>query len=220
MEQRRLNTGGGRRPRRPRSTGQPGPRTTRAARFFLAAVPGQATTKRMERSLVMTLIGPDKPGLVGSIAAVVSEHGGNWEESRMSHLGGQFAGILRARIPAQKEATLVAALRALESHGLHLVLHPESAAAKIPGEDLVTMEIVGLDRPGIVSQISAALARRGINVEELNTECVAAPMSGEVMFRANAKLRLPPGCGLPDVQADLGAIAADLMVDVRIESPQ
>lgn len=174
----------------------------------------------MERSLVMTLIGPDKPGLVGSIAAAVAGHGGNWEESRMSHLGGQFAGILRARVPAEKEAALVAALRALESQGLRLVLHPEAAAGKVPGEELVTMEIVGLDRPGIVSQISAALARRGVNVEELDTECAAAPMSGEAMFHANAKLRLPKGCALADLQADLGAIAADLMVEVKIEPPR
>jgi glycine cleavage system regulatory protein len=174
----------------------------------------------MERSLVMTLIGPDKPGLVGSIAAAVADHGGNWEESRMSRLGGQFAGILRARVPAQKEAALLGALRALESQGLQLVLHPEAASPKIPGEELVSMEILGLDRPGIVSQISAALARRGVNVEELDTECAAAPMSGEVMFHASAKLRLPKGCGLSDVRDDLAAIAADLMVEVKIEPPQ
>lgn len=167
----------------------------------------------------MTLIGPDRPGLVGSIAAAVAGNGGNWEESRMSHLGGQFAGILRARVPAPKEAALVAALRALESQGLKMVLHPEASSAKVPGEELVTMEIVGLDRPGIVSQISAAIARRGVNVEELNTECAAAPMSGEVMFRASAKLRLPLGCGLADIRADLAAIAADLMVDVKIDPP-
>lgn len=168
----------------------------------------------------MTLIGPDRPGLVGSIAAAVAGNGGNWEESRMSHLGGQFAGILRARVPAQKETALVAALRALESQGLKVVLHHEASSAKVPGEELVTMEIVGLDRPGIVSQISAAIARRGVNVEELNTECAAAPMSGEVMFRASAKLRLPPGCALADIRADLAAIAADLMVDVRIDPPR
>ncbi|HPA17708.1 MAG TPA: ACT domain-containing protein [Verrucomicrobiae bacterium] len=167
----------------------------------------------------MTLIGPDRPGLVGSIAAAVAGHGGNWEESRMSHLGGQFAGILRARVPAPKEAALVAALRALESQGLQMILHPEAASAKVPGEELVSMEIVGLDRPGIVSQISAALARRGVNVEELNTECAAAPMSGEVMFHANAQLRLPAGCTVGNLSADLGAIAADLMIEVKIKSP-
>lgn len=137
----------------------------------------------------------------------------------MSHLGGQFAGILRARVPAPKEAALVAALRALESQGLQMILHPEAASAKVPGEELVSMEIVGLDRPGIVSQISAALARRGVNVEELNTECAAAPMSGEVMFHANAQLRLPAGCTVGNLSADLGAIAADLMIEVKIKSP-
>lgn len=138
----------------------------------------------------------------------------------MSHLGGQFAGILRIRVASQKEAALIAALRALEAQGLHLILHPEPPAEKIPGEELVLLEVVGLDRPGIVSQISGALARRRVNVEELNTEVAAAPWSAEIMFRANAKLRLPSGCGIDDLRADLAAIAADLMVEVRLEPPQ
>ena len=42
----------------------------------------------MEESLVMTVMGEDRPGLVEALARTVSERGGNWLESRMSHLAG------------------------------------------------------------------------------------------------------------------------------------
>ena len=49
--------------------------------------------------LVLTLIGSDRPGLVEAVAEVIAGHGGNWLESRMAHLAGKFAGILRVEIP-------------------------------------------------------------------------------------------------------------------------
>jgi glycine cleavage system regulatory protein len=78
--------------------------------------------------------------------------------------------------------------------------------------------LVGHDRPGIVSQISGALARHMVNVEELDTECVSAPMSGEPLFQAKAKLRLPDGCDIPALRRDLERIAGDLMVDFILEA--
>src|SRR5204862_1807475 len=111
----------------------------------------------MERLLVMTMIGPDRPGLVESVAGLVAEHGGNWLESRMSRLGGHFAGILRVEVPEEREKTLVAALQGLASRGLTIVIHPDQPGAAPKPPRLSILEIVGQDRPGIVSQISHAL---------------------------------------------------------------
>ena len=86
----------------------------------------------MQRMLVMTVIGPDRTGLVDSIAGLVSEHGGNWLESRMSRLGGHFAGILRVEVPADKQPQLAAALQKLETRGLTVVVHPDEAKAAPP----------------------------------------------------------------------------------------
>jgi len=72
----------------------------------------------MLTNLVMTLIGADQPGLVQLVAARVADHGGNWLESRMSHLGGQFAGIVRVEVPAEKADGLVRALQQLDAAGL------------------------------------------------------------------------------------------------------
>jgi glycine cleavage system regulatory protein len=165
----------------------------------------------------MTMIGADKPGLVESVASLVAEHGGNWLESRMSRLGGQFAGILRVEIPAEKEASLVTALKALESRGLSVVIHTDQSVPAPADRGLALLEIVGQDRPGIVREISHALASHGVNVEELHTECASAAMSGETLFKARAKLRIPETCEMADLRQQLERIAGDLIVDVSFE---
>ena len=168
----------------------------------------------MRHALVMTVIGTDRPGLVDSLAGIVADHGGNWLESRMSRLGGHFAGILRAQVPAESEAALVQALKRLERDGLTVVVHSDRHAPVESNQALVHLEIVGQDRPGIVHQISHALANRGVNVEELNTECASAAMSGEMLFKAQARLRIPESCDLAALREDLERIAGDLIVDV------
>ena len=85
--------------------------------------------------------------------------------------------------------------------------------AKISGRQ-TQLEIVGSDRPGIVRDITAALARANVNVEEFFSELVSAPMSGETLFKASARLQLPERCDVAALKRDLEKIAADLLVDV------
>ncbi len=167
-------------------------------------------------SLVLTVIGPDRPGLVESIASTVARHDGSWVESRMSRLGGQFAGILRATVPPDRSAELFRALMQLERGGLRVVVQPEVKALASEEAPLrrVDLELLGADRPGIVQSVTSALAQRGVNVEELETQCVDAPMSGELLFKAKATLSLPSGLDLADLRGRLEAIAADMMVDL------
>jgi len=170
----------------------------------------------MPRLLVMTVIGPDRPGLVDGVAGVLAAHGGNWLESRMSRLGGQFAGILRAEVPEDRETALLAALKKLEERGLTLVVCPDAPQAPAAESRLNRLEIVGQDRPGIVSQISHALAAFGVNVEELHTECASAAMSGETLFRAEARLSLPAHCDTAALRRELEKIAEDLIVEISL----
>jgi glycine cleavage system regulatory protein len=164
--------------------------------------------------LVMTILGPDRTGLVESVARVVAAHGGNWLESRMCRLGGEFAGILRVEIPADKKSALLAALPTLQQQGLQIVVRDDAPVSlPVPGQQ-TKLEIVGSDRPGIVREITTALARANVNVEEFFSEVVSAPMSGETLFKASARLQLPEDCDLAALKRDLEKIAADLQVDV------
>jgi glycine cleavage system regulatory protein len=173
----------------------------------------------MEQALVMTIIGPDRPGLVQLVAAMVAEHQGNWLESRMSRLGGYFAGILRVTVPESRRASLVSALETLAWQGLSVIVHPDGPQVHATPGQTRCLEVVGQDRPGIVKSIAQALARFNVNVEELNSETCSAPMSGETLFKANALLHLPAACDLPQLQRELEKIAADLIVDVSLREP-
>ncbi|HTV76222.1 MAG TPA: ACT domain-containing protein [Candidatus Baltobacteraceae bacterium] len=166
----------------------------------------------MQIPLVMTIIGPDRTGLVESVARAVADHGGNWLESRMCRLGGEFAGILRVEIPAEKKSSLLAALGKIS--GLNITVRDDEIKISTASARQTTLEIVGSDRPGIVREISAALARANVNVEEFFSEVVSAPMSGETLFKASARLQLPENCNLAALKKDLEKIAADLLVDV------
>ena len=170
----------------------------------------------MQRLLVMTVLGPDRPGLVRSLADLVAEHGGNWLESRMSRLGGQFAGILRVEVPGEMESRLVAALHALSSQGLAIVVHPDQPKTVAQPTPASQLEIMGQDRPGIVRQISQALANHGINVEELHTGCISAAMSGQTLFKASARLSIPSSCDTTQLRRELEEIAADLIVEISL----
>ena len=166
-------------------------------------------------SLVVTVIGKDRPGLVEQISAVVEGHGGNWVESRMSRLAGEFAGILRVSVPAARADTLAHALEALEASGLRVVVEHGFEDTDESGH-VVLLELIGGDRPGIVHAVSEALAVRGVNVDELTTECEGAPWSGDTLFKAMARLRVPDSLDLDELRESLEAIAGDLMVDISI----
>jgi glycine cleavage system regulatory protein len=170
----------------------------------------------MQRMLVMTVIGRDRPGLVDSVAGLVADRGGNWLESRMSRLGGQFAGILRVEVPEEEEKRLVANLKELDARGLSVIINADEPRAVCQGERLSVLEIVGQDRPGIVRQISRALVNHGVNVEDLQTECASAAMSGETLFKARATLNIPESCDTARLRQELEKIASDLIVDISL----
>jgi glycine cleavage system regulatory protein len=166
----------------------------------------------MQVPLVMTVIGRDRTGLVESVAKLVTAHGGNWLESRMCRLGGEFAGILRVHVPVGKRAALEQALSKLP--GLTVVVRVDETARPAGESQLALLEVVGQDRPGIVREISSALAAQGVNVEELTTECSSAPMSGEPLFQARAKLLLPAGVTVTSLRQSLERAAPDLTVEI------
>jgi len=166
-------------------------------------------------SLVITVIGPDRPGLVEAISRTISEHDANWQASRMVRLANKFAGVVHVAVPDPRAEALKKALNELKGEGL-LVVVERSDDSPPEGQRTVRMDVVGHDRPGIVRQAAHALSALGVNVVELSTGLRSAPMSGEVLFHANAELVLPEGVSVAEVRGALEDIAHDLMVDVTL----
>lgn len=172
----------------------------------------------MKHSLVMTLVGHDRPGLVEKVAATVAAHGGNWEESRMVRLAGEFAGLLRIRAPERAAADLERALREIDE--VTVVVARALDEPVVPDTRFLELELVGQDHLGIVHALAAALKASGINVEELETEVVDAPMSGERLFKARARLQAPAALTVDELRSRLERLAADLIVEVSLEEPK
>ncbi len=167
----------------------------------------------MFTSFVMTILGSDRPGLVESVAEVVAARGGNWVESRMAHLAGQFAGVVRVEVAADRAEELREALVNLD--GISVSLEEDATAQSAPGQTVI-LELVGPDRAGIVREISHALRANGINVEELETACTSAPMSGERLFKASAKLGVSGSAALEKLRQDLEEIANQLTLEIDL----
>jgi glycine cleavage system regulatory protein len=172
----------------------------------------------MARALVLTVIGEDRPGLVESLAQLISEHGGSWDESRMARLAGHFAGVVQVSLPDERAAGLIEALPALAGRGLHAsVVDSDWSLVSVDHRDTFRLELVGQDRPGIVREVSSALAALGVSVQDLRTVVESAPMSGERLFRAQAELAPPAEMKLETIRTALERLADDMMVDMTFD---
>ena len=176
-----------------------------------------STARKDAISLVITVIGDDRPGLVERLAAAISEHQGNWLESSMSHLSGKFAGIVCVGIAATEVAALKAALAGLPGLRVSCEESLPEAADTATNNRRLKLALVGHDRIGIVREVSQVLARHAINVEDLNTHTASAPMSAEILFYANAVLTASPTLDARALTADLERLSNDLMVDITLD---
>lgn len=171
----------------------------------------------MNSTLVFTFIGADRPGLIERLADVVGQHGGNWLESRMVQLAGQFAGIARVELATDKVDSLSTALNALGSSGLVVHLQPGShSQTNVP--ETLALHVLGPDRQGIVREISRALVQRNINVREMSSNVTSAPMSGEPLFEAHITIEVPQRAELDDLFDQLDDIAEKLDIDIAAVS--
>ena len=169
----------------------------------------------MSTYLVLTIIGDDKPGLVELLSETIARHSGNWLESNMAHLAGKFAGILRVSVDDQHADALVQDLQKLSSV-LRLVVEKVRMTEPVARQRALRLTLVGNDRPGIIKEISRALASQQVNVEELSTQCSSAPMSGEPLFNAQALLKAPADLDLQLLQRQLERLADDLIVEINL----
>lgn len=174
-------------------------------------------------SLVLTVVGLDRPGLVDILSETISRHGGNWLESRMAKLVGQFAGIVHVDVPEAEADALTQDLVNLQGRGLLINVtrsapEPGATDASDPSSARQTLllELIGHDRPGIVRDIASALAARSINVAELETETASAPMSGEPLFKAVATLHAPASADFDELHDALDQIADSLDLDLEL----
>ena len=179
----------------------------------------------MQMEMVLTVMASDRPGIVETLADVVAACDGNWVDSAMSRLGGQFAGILRLTIEKDKVAGMEKALQALKQDGFVISVCKDTGKDTGKGSAQAPLavkgrkayfEVVGQDHKGIVRDVSKVLADNNVNVDELRTQIFSGSMTGEHMFSAEADIVLPDGLEMEDLCEQLENLASDLMVDVKM----
>jgi glycine cleavage system regulatory protein len=171
----------------------------------------------VKSSYIVTFIGDDRPGLVEQLSRVIESNGGNWHESRLSQLGGKFAGLILVSLPAATGLALEADLGALAASGLSVrVTATGERQAPVPGRD-ISLTVLGPDRPGIVREISHALAQRQINVLEMDSAVTSAPMSAEMIFSAHIHAWIPETTDMDDLAGTLDEIADHMTLVIDLE---
>ena len=167
-------------------------------------------------SLVVSIVGPDRHGIVSLLSDRAQRFGANWAASRMTRLAGQFAGMVHFEVPRENADALTASLRGLESGGLQVVV-AKSDGAELPGSLRgVELELVGEDRVGIVSSLTRILADRGVSIENIHTEIVRSGVSGKQTFKIGAHLLVPATLSLDELRRQLGALAHEMTLDIAL----
>ncbi len=166
----------------------------------------------MKTRLILTVSGSDRPGLTSLLAEAIVSAGGNWLESHLSRLGGLYVGSVLVEVAAGAVGQLEAAVRAIDAEGLSV---SSVVADEVPegGGEPFAIDLVGADRVGIVSEVTRVLAGLGVNIEDLDTGIENGAWSGELLFRARVRARVPQGASTDSVRQALEAISGDLMVD-------
>ena len=168
----------------------------------------------MNTSIVLTIIADDHPGIIQAVSTVLTHHGGNWTQSSMSSLAGQFAGILLASVPEENTEACLAELQGLESSGLEVIAHVSDEVVGVQKTNTCVLDLVGNDHPGIVNEITTLLARHKVSVQEFETTIEGASMGGGDLFKATAKLVIPETADIDLLETELEDLANDLMVRI------
>lgn len=167
-------------------------------------------------SLVVTVMGADRPGIVRQLSDRAERFGANWAASRLSHLAGEFAGMVHFEVPRENADALAEALRGLESAGLRLVI-ARSESAELPGGLRgVALDLIGEDRVGIVAKLTRILAEAGVSIEHMHTEIVGGQAPGKNTFKVAAHLLVPRAMSSDELRVRLEALGREMMVDFAL----
>ena len=166
----------------------------------------------------MTIIGADRPGLVELLSTCVAEHGGSWSESRLEILDGQFAGLVRVRLPGERVESCLRALGALDSQGLRVVAQPAREVADGQGM-IVTLEVSGADRPGIGHALAVGVVEHPADLRPVSAKCGESTQGTAAIFQARATIHVPAASSLAALRHGIERVAAELPLEVRFLAP-
>lgn len=167
--------------------------------------------------LVLAVVGDDRAGLVNALARTVSDAGGSWGHSELAELAGAFAGIVAVDIPDARVAELTVALESLDGI-LTVTIHSGSVptAPQPEASRTLAFTVLGNDRPGIVRDVTAAIAGHALSIDTFRSRTLDAPMAGGTLFEASVEVRVPAHADAGEITRALEELAGEIQVDLSV----
>lgn len=174
----------------------------------------------MKKTVVVTAIGKDRPGIVAAVSRVFFETGCNIEDSSMTILGNDFAMILMVTLPPKSTPTLldrkIAPVR--KKMGLAIALRPLQTAelkSNKPENGIPCMiSVYGTDKPGIVYMISDFLAKNKVNITDVETKIISPDEN--TVYVMMLEVNVPAEMKITRFSEALSTLAKKLSVDITI----
>jgi glycine cleavage system regulatory protein len=170
----------------------------------------------MQQQYVITFAGADRTGLVETLADLVKAHGGDWQQSELTRLGGAFAGVILVFVSDEGFNALDQAVQT--SGNTDLSIHLTRATAEPHIEPNLRLILTGPDRPGIVYEITHELAELQINILHFSSHVQSGAWSGEALFIADLETRTPAELDLDELRDRLDAVEEKMTLEIDIES--
>ena len=170
--------------------------------------------------LIITAVGPDRPGIVGELTAHLHAAGGNILDSRMVNLRGEFAMMILLEAADDAARTLTSDLPGHGDRiGLRLTVTPQHAGGARPTDGIpYRLKTYSMDQPGILARLTAVLRAMGVNIEELEARQDSAPFAGSPLFSTEMRITVPRGVPLAQLRRELENVGNELNCDVDLDA--
>jgi glycine cleavage system transcriptional repressor len=168
----------------------------------------------------VSVVGKDRPGIVAEVSRILFEQGCNIEDSTCTILSGQFAMILVVFHPRMTGvAELNQAFEEVRSGmGLMVTLHTLKDE-EVVHEKAFTghphiISVYGADRPGIVYMVARELARRKVNITDLNTQVVGS--KDRPVYVMVLEVDIPEETDMKELDKEFDRIKKELSVSITV----
>ena len=168
-------------------------------------------------SLIISAIGCDRPGIVSELTEIITKHGGNIEESRMTRLESDFTIIMLVKVDPKWEESLAVVLQGIKD----LIITTKSTEFNtVILSENCQISLNGADNEGIVNVLSKYLTEKSMNILDMETYISNAPITGTPLFNLMAITTISEETNLADIQSDLTLIAQKLGVEISINQSE
>ncbi len=173
---------------------------------------------RTENLLVLSAIGADRNGLVDALTKAIKEAGCNIVDSRMAVMGGEFAMLMLLSGTWDTVAKIENVFPRLERK-LDLIIVSKRTAGRNTEDWIMpyAVEVVSVDKPGIVHELAHFFSSREIGIEDMYTSNYSAQRTSTPMFSLHMTIGVPANSSIAALRSEFMDFCDQLNLDAVME---